>query len=259
MHSKTHRFGPFGFRIPLLLALLFTSWIAPAQDLSIQSIVLKGGDVLINYDLVDDNVDHRYTLSLYSSQDNYVQPLLEVEGDVGIDQSVGGNKQIVWHAQKELGDDFKGDVAIEVKGKIYIPFVTLNGFEEMGALKRGKPYKVTWVAGRGSNVLTFDLFNKKGEMVHSFTNIANVGEYDIELPKGVKAGKGYRFRITDQKNKEDVVYTPEFTIKRKVPLYVNAALASLALVTGYLVSQNISSGGGEDGEAPLLPDPTTPF
>ena len=230
-----------------------------AQSLTIKSVSLNGDDIVIKYDLLDDNLDHRYNLSLYSSQDNYVQPLKIVEGDIGVDLSVGGNKSVVWHAKEELGEDFKGDVAIEIKGKIYIPFVTLNNFEDISYIKRGRPFNITWAAGRGNNVLTFDLFNSKNEIVQTFTNIANVGEYELEIPKDVKAGSDYRFRISDQKNKEDVVFTPNFAIKRKVPFYVNAALVGLIGSGGYLLSS--SGGGAETGssEPPLLPDPITPF
>ncbi len=230
-----------------------------AQTLSINSVTLSNGDVIVDYDLLDEDLDHRYNLSLYSSQDNFVQPLKLVEGDVGVDQSVGGNKQIVWHASEELGTDFKGDVSLEVKGKLYIPFVTLNNFEDINAMKRGRPYNITWAAGRGSSVLTFDLFNNKEEIVHTYTNVANVGEYELEIPKDVKPGKNYRFRITDQKNKEDVVYTSYFDVKRKVPLYINVALIGLAGATSFLLLDKGPTNQVGAGETPLLPDPITPF
>ncbi|MBV6646463.1 MAG: hypothetical protein KI790_13490 [Cyclobacteriaceae bacterium] len=251
---------PGGIKILLFSLFFIFLHSAYTQNLEIKSVSLKGGDVIVNYDLIDDDLDHRYTLSLYSSEDNYVQPMQQVEGDIGLDQPVGGNKRLIWHAREELGEEFKGDVALEIKGKIYIPFVKLNGFEDINAMKRGRPYNITWVAGRGSNVLTFDLFNKNDEIVHTYTNIANVGEYELEIPKDIKPGKNYRFRITDQKNKEDVVYTPRFIVKRKVPMYVNLALLGLAGLSGYLLFDNLS--GGETGspqETPLLPDPSTPF
>ena len=222
----------------------------------ISSVSTKGDDVIIHYDLVDEDLSHKYTLSLYSSEDNYVKPLQLVEGDIGIDQSVGGNKQLVWHAKEELGAEFSGDVALEIKGKLYIPFVTLNNFEDITSMKRTRAYNVTWAAGRGSNVLTFDLFNRKNEIVHTYTNIANVGEYQLELPKDVKPGKNYRFRITDQRNKEDVVFTPYFTIRRKVPLLAKVALLGVSGSGLVLLNQGGTEPGA--GEVPLLPDPILP-
>ena len=46
-------------------------------------------DVIIHYDLIDDNADRRYTLRLYNSIDNYIQPLEKVEGDIGVGIPVG--------------------------------------------------------------------------------------------------------------------------------------------------------------------------
>ncbi len=249
----------FSLEVVVTTLLLLIAQSIYSQNLTITSVVLKGEDIIINYDLRDDDLDHKYTLSLYSSNDNYVQPLKAVDGDIGVDLSVGGNKQVIWHAREELGDRFKGNVALELKGKLYIPFVTLNNFADIKSFKRGKSANITWAAGRGSNVLTFDLYNKKDELVHTFTNVANVGEYELEIPKEVKPGKGYHFRISDQKNKEDVVITPSFNIKRKVPLYVNLTLGGLAGSTGYLLINNISSTGGGESETPLLADPVLPF
>lgn len=247
-------------RLKLLIHLTFLVIFSnlSAQSLRVTSVALKGEDVIIKYDLVDDDLEHKYALNLYSSNDNYVQPLKMIEGDIGIDQVVGGNKQIIWHARQELGEDFKGDVSLEVKGKIYIPFVTLNSFDEVSSMKRGRPYNITWAAGRGSSVLTIELLNRKEEVVHTFTNIANVGEYELEIPKDIKSGKGYRFRITDQKNKEDVVLTPAFSIDRKVPLVAKAIAAGLIGSGIFLLNNSqATESGGE--EVPLLPDPVTPF
>lgn len=245
------------YRILCCLAFMTLQLNLLGQDLSIQSVTLHGNDVIIKYDLIDEDLEHKYTLSLYSSQDNYVQPLKSVEGDIGVDLPVGGNKQVIWHVKEEFGEEFKGDVSLEIKGKLYIPFVTLNNFEDISQMKRDRPYNVTWAAGRGSNVLVFDLLNKKDEVVHTYTNIANVGEYQLEIPKDIKPGKNYRFRITDQKNKEDVVYTPYFMVRRKIPLVAKVGLFGLAGSGIYMLT---NSQGGEAGltETPLLPDPILP-
>jgi hypothetical protein len=240
------------FVIALLLIISFPS---AAQELKIRQVSVKAGDVYIQYELLDDDLSHRYVIGLYTSADDYINPVTEVEGDAGIDLTIGGNKQIIWHASKELGADYNGKLALEVKGKLYVPFVRLNDFENISTIKRDRPKQVTWIAGRGSNVLTWDLFNDKNEVVHTFTNIANVGEYELTIPKDIKPGKGYYLRITDQNNKEDVVKTPPFKIARKVPLYINAGIAVTAAIVGYFVIDSIGSGSpqGESGPG-LIPD-----
>jgi hypothetical protein len=241
----------------LCLSFFFLLYTVQSQQVKVVEISTRGGDVIVDYELLDDNKDHRYTLNLYTSVDNYIQPLKEVEGDIGIDLSVGGNKRVVWHVAREFGEEYKGIVALELKGKLYIPFVTLNEFDKFNKVKRDRPYNITWAAGRGSNVLTWDLYNAKDELVHTFTNVANVGEYELIIPKDVSPGKGYYMMISDQRNKEDVIKTPGFQIRRKIPLYVNASLIGLGLASGYLLVNSL----GNDEVPPAeggFGDPITP-
>lgn len=245
------------YYLPFLFGL-FSSYSSTAQEIVVKKTMMKGGDIILEYDLIDDNKDHKYTIELYSSLDDYIQPLKSTDGDVGIDLSVGGNKKIIWHVKEELGGDFKGEVALELKGRLYIPFVQLNDFDKIDKFKINSPRLITWAAGRGSDVLTWDLFNDKDELVHTFTNIANVGEYELVIPKGVKSGKGYHFQITDQKNKDDIVITSNFQVVRKIPLFLTAGLAAIGVGTGVVVVG--SMGGGEDGSNGIsrIPDPVLP-
>lgn len=240
-----------------LIALIITSgWIAKAQELKIKSVTTRGGDIIVKYDLLDNDLTHKYTLSLYASSDDYVQPLENVSGDIGVDIAVGGSKQVTWRAKEELGELFAGNVTLELKGKLYIPFVELYDFENIDSFKRGRPYNLTWSAGRGNDVLTIDLFNDDKEIVHTFTNVANVGEYTLVIPKDIKPGKDYRLRFTDQKNKDDVVYTTDFSVKRKIPFVLQAALGAGVAGAGYLVLTN-SEGSTPSGESDI-PGPVLP-
>jgi hypothetical protein len=244
------------FLSPLLILLFLTSY---AQDVSIEDMYLQGGDVVIEYSLLDDRLENKYTLQLYSSRDNFIQPLQSVEGDIGVDITVGGNKKIIWHAKEELGSSFKDYVSLELKGKLYIPFITLEAFEEIEKIKREAPANVTWQAGRGSNVLRWDLYNKNDELVYTFTNVANVGNYELVVPKEVKPGKGYYFKISDQDNSEDVIYTPSFMIKRKIPLALQVGVAGVALAAIYIIIDSTSGGsGGENPGEFQFDDPVLP-
>ncbi|MEQ8532190.1 MAG: hypothetical protein RIB86_10075, partial [Imperialibacter sp.] len=75
----------------------------------------------------------------------------------------------------------------------------------------------------------------------------NVGNTTIIIPNDVKPGR-YRFKISDSRNRDEVVYTMNFIVKRKVPLIAKAGLG-LALLggVGYIVSQS----GAESPEATL--------
>jgi hypothetical protein len=170
---------------------------------------------------------------------------------VGLEVKPGNNNKFSWDAKAELGENFSGSVSLEIRGKLYIPFVRFGGFDEYKAIKRLKPYEITWSGGTPQNILNFDLY--RGEKkVMTFPNIANVGHYKLTLPKDVKPGKDYRLRISDTKNKDEVVYTGAFIVKRKTPLLLKI-LPVLAL--GYAAT--LLGGGGDSGPG-NIPDPIVP-
>lgn len=221
-----------------------------AQQFTIKRVELADQRVIVHYDLTDDVTGRSYTMNVYGSHDNYLNPLQKITGDAGLEVKPGLNKKFIWDPKSELGENFSGSVALEVRGRLYIPFVRFTGFEDYRVLKRGKPYQLTWSGGTQQNILNFDLY-KGDKKVSTFTNIANVGNYKLTLPTDTKPGKDYRFKISDTKNKDEVVYTGLFAVKRKTPLLVKV-LPVLAL--GYLATM---LAGGSDGPNDI-PDPIEP-
>ncbi|MEQ8416142.1 MAG: hypothetical protein RIB71_16810 [Imperialibacter sp.] len=236
-----------------LLGNLFTVFTSYAQDVVITQMALQpDGKVVLRYNLNDDRLDRKYSLYLYASSDNFIQPLAHVSGDVGVDLAVGGNKTITWNAKEELGDTFAGDVSLELKGNIYVPFIALDNFDDYKVLKRGKPYDVTWTGGRGDNVLLFELYEEDSK-IKVFEERPNVGNTTIIIPNDVKPGR-YRFKISDSRNRDEVVYTMDFIVKRKVPLIAKAGLGLVLLGgVGYVVSL-----GGADPDEEKIGDPIAP-
>lgn len=235
-----------------LLTLVCLALFLPlqAQQFTMKRIELANGQVVVHYDLTDDVVGRSYTLNVYGSHDNFLNPLQKITGDAGLEVKPGLNRKFVWDAKAELGENFSGSVALEVRGRLYIPFVRLTGFEDYRVLKRGKPYPLTWSGGTQQNILNFDLY-KGDKKVTTFSNIANVGTYKLTLPTDTKPGKDYKLRISDTKNKDEVVYTGTFAVKRKTPLLLKV-LPMLGL--GYLATQ---LAGGADGPSEI-PDPIKP-
>ena len=231
-----------------VLSLMCLAIAIRAQDFTIRKVEMTGSNLVLHYDLIDSIANRSYTIYAYSSSDNYINPLTKVSGDVGLEVKPGGNRKIVWRLKEELPADFNGDMVLEVRGKVYIPFVKLDGFDDYKKFKRGKSYKITWTGGRGNSVLNMDLY-KGDKKIDSYPNIANVGQYDLTFGK-VKPGKNYKLKVSDSKNKDDVVNTSEFTIKRKTPLGLK--LIGLAGV-GYLVTLLIP-----DAEEPDINDPIKP-
>jgi len=234
-------------RLLLLAGLLGLYQIGSTQEINISKIELAGPDVVIHYNLIDDNLDRKYALHLYSSLDDYIQPLALVAGDIDIDISVGGNKKVIWHAKEEMGEEFTGDVGLELKGSVYIPFISMDGFDDIGTFKRGKPYNLVWSGGRGDNVLNFELYRGENK-IHSFEERPNVGNTALSIPTGVKPGKNYKLKISDTRNRDEVVYTGTFQLKRKIPLGLKLGIT---FVLGGAAGYFISRAGQKEKNIPL--------
>lgn len=235
-------------KINLVLALLFVNVYIYAQQFTIRRVEIFGDKVNLYYDLSDDTQLRNYTIALYSSRDNYISALEKVSGDIGLEVKPGGNRKIVWNAKEELGTDFEGKIGLEVRGRVYIPFVRLDGLHK--SFKRDKPYELTWTGGTQQNILNFELY--KGESkVTTFPNIANVGHYTLTMPLSVKPGKGYKFKITDSRNKDQIVYSQSFGVTRKIPLLLKGV--PVALLSGGIYL--LTSGSKEPQN---IPDPIVP-
>lgn len=186
------------------------------QEIEITNVLQAGDKIQIQYNLIDDRIDRSYSVNLFTSKDNFIQPMNLVNGDVGIDISVGNNKLLIWDAKAELGADFDGNLSLELKGNYYVPFITVDGITNGMEFKRTKNHDLIWAGGRGDNVLNFELY--RGEnLVKSFEEKPNIGNTTLFFPR-VKPGDDYKLRISDTKNRDEVVFTNKFTIKRKYPL-----------------------------------------
>lgn len=232
----------------LFLVLSLLTFSSYGQNFTIRRVEMAGDNINLYYDLIDSVAARTYTISVFSSQDNFVTSLEKVTGDVGLEVRPGRSKKITWRAKETLGADFSGKIGLEIRGRLYIPFVRLDGLNT--TFKRLRPTEITWTGGTQQNILNFDLYRGE-EKITSFPNIANVGNYTMTIPSTVKPGKGYKFKITDSKNKDQIVYSAPFVIKRKIPLLLKAI--PIALLGG---GAAILSGGSKGPQN--IPDPLTP-
>src|SRR5688572_2697526 len=109
--------------ILLFIALLTSS--AYAQKLSMHRIELVRDRLLVYYSLEDENPNHQYQVDLYSSKDNFATPLTKVKGNVGPEVKPGKELSIEWNIVQEIGN-YAGDIAIEVRARVYVPFVKIT-------------------------------------------------------------------------------------------------------------------------------------
>lgn len=239
--------------IVLVISLILACAIAHAQEFSIRKVEVAGDKVFVYYDLVD-TISHRtYTVNLYSSRDSYVTPLTKVEGDLGLEVKPGRNRKITWNAKDELGADFEGKVGLEIKGRLYVPFIRFQGFKDHIVRKRGVAFDIVWSGGRANSLINFELLKDDKLVAVPQTNVAaSIGKASIRIPKNTKTGDNYRFRIIDSKNKDDVVYTDAFRVKRKIPLLLQVLPVAAVGVVVYMLTRP------EPPTTPEIPDPITP-
>ena len=241
------------FILALASFVFFLNIKSYGQEVTISKVeLLSNGDVVIHYNLVDENTERRYALYLYASTDNFIQPLELVEGDVGVNLAIGERKKIIWHAKDELGADFVGGLSLELKGNLYVPFISMDSFEDYKVFKRGKAYDLSWTGGRPDNILNFELYQGNNK-IKVFEERPNVRNTTLVIPKDVKPGE-YRFKISDSRNQDEVIFTSNFQIKRKVPLAVT--IGSGVVVGGAAVALIQLLGTGEEDKIGDPPKPS---
>lgn len=239
------------------LAAIALSFCAIAQSVTIKKVELAGDKVLVYFDLDDSNSSHEFAVNLYASRDNFTVPLAKVKGDVGQEVKPGANKKIEWNIIEEYGG-YKGKLALEIRGRVYVPFVKLQNFNTEQSYKRGKSYNLSLKAGN-TNPIHVELY--KGSLrVGGEMNHPNNGSYTLTIPSNAKPGSDYRLKITDSRNSEEVVYSPMFKVKPKVPMVakilVPVAVIGVAVVAlGGKKDSGGTSGGSGDGPIPTPPLP----
>jgi len=233
-------------RFILLIVVSFATSAAFAQTVVIKKVELAGENVIVHYELEDSNPNNEYLINLYSSKDNYFAALTKVSGDVGAEVKPGTNKRIVWKIRDEYGG-YKGKIALEIRGKVYIPFAKLQGFDTKKTYKKGTTMNLKWKAA-GSSPINIELY-KGGQRVAGDMNIPNNGSHSLFIPKHVGNGKDYRLKMTDTRNPDEVIYTDYFKVAPKIPMIVKVgAGVAVAAVVVVLVTKGGGNKGGDGGD-----------
>ena len=216
----------------LTFIILWLGHSATAQQFIIKRIEQTPESIMIHYDLINTPRIQPYLVQVFSSRDNFLNPLTHVSGDVGIDVQPGINHKITWNVKEELGDAFKGDIQLEIKGKVYVPFISVSAIGKKGIVKRAGGTEITWSGDTNKNILTFSLF-RNSEMVTVIPNIPNIGKSKIPLPLKIEPGGGYYFVITETGDPEHIVKTEEFMVKKRYSTIVK--IAPVAIVAAVVV------------------------
>ena len=222
-----------------------------AQTVIVKKVELAGDIIIVHYELDDGNPNNEYQLNLFSSKDNFASPLKKVKGDVGNEIKPGINKKIEWNIREEFGG-YKGRLSLEVRGKIYSPFVKLQNFDVTKKYKKGKSISLTWKPGN-TNPINIELY-KGTDRVMGEVNHPNNGAYTLFVPAHAKPGKDYRLKISDAKNSSDVIYSEHFKVTPKIPLIVK--LLPIVVVGGVVAA--LAGGGSPKTKDDIIELPEVP-
>jgi len=223
-----------------------------AQSVTINKVEVAGDKIIVHYSLENSNPATNFLLNLYESKDNFSAALARVSGDVGSEVKPGANKKIEWNIRQEYGN-YKGKLALELRGRVYAPFVKLQNYAVASSYKRGKAHDIVWQPGN-SDPINIELF-KGTERIQGGMSQANNGSYVLNLASNIKTGSDYHLKFTNTRSHEEVVVTPDFKITPKVPLLLKVLPV---LVVGGGVAALASGGGNKDTPTPTAADIALP-
>jgi len=240
----------------LLVFFSFLSVGVCAQTVTINKVELLGDKVIVHYTLDNSNAASNFMLHLYGSNDNFTTPLAKVTGDVGSEVKPGPDKKIEWNIRQEYGN-FKGKLALEIRGKVYVPFVKLQNFTTAASYKRGKLHELVWAPG-STDPINIELY-KGNQRIQGSMSQPNNGAYALNIPGNTKTGSDYRLKISSTKNNDEIIYTPNFKITPKIPMLVKVlpvlAIGGAVVVLG---GGKKGGGGGSNDTGGVIPTPALP-
>ena len=253
-----YAYGPKGFnpvmiRFVLLVGLLVCA-TASSQAQIVENInaSFDGEKMVITYDLRFTDANQKFKIVLYSSQDNYSEPLLLVTGDTGENVLPGKVKRVVWDAKSVLPEYFDGDIRIKIKASKIAPPKLVFEPLALKTYKRGRTISMKWTGGYSTDQVIIELYKEKAFNLLVADKMNNTATYEWKMPKSVK-GRNYTLRITNAARPDEQAESQAFRVKPSVPLLVKILPI---LAAGGIIA--LSSGPHPPQPDGTLPGPVNP-
>jgi len=182
------------------ICCLFFIYGAQSQTIENVAFEFDGESISITYDLNHNNAEQKFTISLFSSHNNYQKPITLLTGEVGDNILPGIQKKVIWDVRNELPPYFDDELSIKVKALlIELPIsqtiikekTTLELKEEIGyrikpfqntAYKKGSKLKLNWEGGATSDRIKIDLL-KNNVFQQTLSQTKNTNAYMWKIPK----------------------------------------------------------------------------
>ncbi len=247
--------------LKLIFAVFFLLIGAPVLAQKVDNVrrEIKDGQVIIQYDLLGSDTSQIFEVRLYSVIENFKQRLYRGEGDVGKDLKAGTNKRITWNNKEELTSYRLQDMDFELETIIIFSPIIFKSPVANAQYKRGNAVKIDWIGGENFEKIKIELYQNNVK-VSTLGNTTNRGSHVWKIPKKLAPGSGYQIKLTRESKSDQGIFSPKFTVNRKIPTYVKLIPAAAVGVAGltYLIISNIGGGGGTGPDDGVLPPPINP-
>ncbi|PIB36343.1 hypothetical protein BFP72_13530 [Reichenbachiella sp. 5M10] len=238
----------------LLISTLFLI-ITDAQGQSLENVQVQvdGDDINVSFDLVyKTSLQEKYDIEIYSSRDNYTEPLKIKEGELKDVPALNRRHTFILDGMENFAE-FKGEIDFQIIATmVYSPVIIDRPFESQ-SYKRGRMVEVKWHGGIENETFAVELF-KNGVKMETLEENNQYGSYNWAMSSKQKKGK-YQFAIQSEKNMQNKVLTPEFKVKSKVPFIVKALPVLAAGAAAYFILNSGGESGGSGGGTESLPNP----
>ena len=241
--------------IRFILLVSFLVWATASSHAQIVENInasFDGEKMVITYDLRFTDANQKFKIVLYSSQDNYSQPLMLVTGDTGENVLPGKVKRVVWDAKSVLPTYFDGDIRIKIKAsKMAAPKLIFDPLT-LKTYKRGRTISIKWTGGYATDMVIIELYKEKTFNLLVADKMNNTAAYEWKMPKSVK-GRNYTLRITNAARPDEQAESQAFRVKPSVPFLVKILPI---LAAGGIIA--LSSGDSPGPHDTPLPGPVNP-
>ncbi len=198
----------------LAFILLSVGVTCSAQQISYLQAITTGDFVTIYYDLDSTLSGQLLHVDLFSSHDQYQQPLQYVRGDVGDHIKPGKMKKIEWGAKKEL-NQYRGELTFEVRARLTFSPITIVFPHHLANLQSDQIDTLVWKGGLADDSLQLNLLWENHKAV-PIAVVPNTGHYEWNIPKKMRERRDYRLEISWwNKGKKYQTQSSQFSIKRK--------------------------------------------
>jgi hypothetical protein len=229
-----------------------------AQTLENINASFDGERVTVSYVLTHTEAGQKFKIDLYSSHDNYSQPI-SVTGDAGENVLPGTAKRVIWDAKSVLPSEFDGDIRIKIKAtRMAAPKLVFEPLA-LKTYKKGRTISMKWTGGYPSDKVTIELYKNNVNNLLVAAKIDNSASYDWKMPKSVK-GKNYMLRVSNATRPNEQADSQVFRVKPRTPFLVKFLPILAAGAAAVIVLGDDTGGEGPNGPTgdSVLPAPIKP-